>query len=41
MLLFALLNTKAEFEESLLRKKYPAYDKYALKTPRLFPRLGR
>ena len=41
MLLFALLNTKAEFEETLLRKKYPAYEKYALKTPRLFPRLGR
>ena len=41
MLLFALLNTKAEFEETLLRKKYPAYDEYALKTPRLFSRLGR
>jgi len=41
MLLFALLSTKAEFEESLLRKKYPAYDSYALKTPRFFPRLGR
>ena len=41
MLLFALLNTKAEFEESLLRKKYAGYDSYALKTPRLIPRLGR
>lgn len=41
MLLYALLNTKAEFEESLLREKYPQYKQYAEKTPRFFPRLGR
>jgi len=41
MLLYALLNTKAEFEESLLRQKYPQYKQYAEKTPRFFPRLGR
>ena len=41
MMLFALLNTKADFEESLLKEKYPQYAKYAEKTPRFFPRLGR
>lgn len=41
MLLYVLLSTKAEFEESLLREKYPEYKKYAEKTPRFFPRLGR
>lgn len=41
MLLYALLSTKADFEETLLREKYPEYKKYAEKTPRFFPRLGR
>jgi len=41
MLLYVLLSTKAEFEESMLREKYPQYAKYAEKTPRFFPRLGR
>lgn len=41
MLLYALLSTKADFEETLLRERYPEYKKYAEKTPRFFPRLGR
>lgn len=40
LMLYVLLNIKAQFEESLLQKKYPAYKAYALKTPRFFPRLG-
>ena len=39
MMLYFLLNIKAQFEEDLLRKKYPEYKAYALKTPRFFPRI--
>jgi len=41
MLLYALLSNKADFEESLLRERYPQYKQYAERTPRFFPRLGR
>lgn len=41
LMLFLNLKLKAEFEESLLTQKYPEYKKYAEKTPRFFPRLGR
>ena len=41
LMLYALLTIKADFEESMLREKYPEYKKYAEKTPRFFPRLGR
>ena len=41
MMLYALLTIKADFEESMLREKYPEYKKYAERTPRFFPRLGR
>lgn len=40
IMLYTLLSIKADFEESLLRQKYPDYKKYAEKTPRFFPRLG-
>lgn len=40
-LLYVLLNSKANWEEDLLKQKYPKYKNYALKTPRFFPRLGR
>ena len=39
LMLYLLLNIKAQFEESLLEKKYPDYKQYMLKTPRFFPRL--
>ena len=39
LMLYFLLNIKAQFEEDLLRKKYPEYTAYALKTPRFFPRI--
>jgi protein-S-isoprenylcysteine O-methyltransferase Ste14 len=39
LMLYFLLNIKAQFEEELLRKKYPDYKAYALKTPRFFPRV--
>ncbi len=39
LMLYFLLNIKAQFEEDLLRKKYPEYNAYALKTPRFFPRI--
>ena len=39
LMLYFLLNIKAQFEEDLLRKKYPEYKAYALKTPRFFPRI--
>ena len=39
LMLYFLLNIKAQFEEDLLRKKYPEYKAYALKTPRFFPRV--
>lgn len=41
MLLYVLLSNKADFEESLLRERYPQYKQYAEKTPRFFPRLDR
>jgi len=41
LMLFLLLRIKAQFEESLLRKAYPKYASYALKTPMFFPRLGK
>jgi len=41
MLLYALLNNKADFEETLLRERYPQYQKYSERTPRFFPRLSR
>jgi len=40
-LLYVLLTIKADFEEGLLMKKFPAYKQYAAKTPRFFPRLTR
>lgn len=40
-MLFTILIIKADFEESLLSQKYPEYKKYAQRTPRFFPRLGR
>lgn len=39
LMLYFLLNIKAQFEEDLLRQKYPEYKAYALKTPRFFPRI--
>ena len=41
MLLYVLLGNKADFEESMLRERYPQYKQYAERTPRFFPRLGR
>lgn len=41
VMLFTLLRIKAEFEESLLNKKYEGYKAYAQKTPRFFPRLTK
>jgi protein-S-isoprenylcysteine O-methyltransferase Ste14 len=41
LMLFLLLRIKAQFEEGLLRKAYPKYAAYALKTPMFFPRLGK
>lgn len=41
LMLYSLLNLKADFEETLLKEKYPEYEKYAEKTPRFIPRLGR
>jgi len=41
LMLFTILRIKADFEESLLSQKYPEYKKYAQRTPRFFPRLGR
>lgn len=39
--LFIVLNAKANFEEELLKSKYPEYKKYAVHTPRFIPRIGR
>jgi protein-S-isoprenylcysteine O-methyltransferase Ste14 len=41
VMLYLLLRVKSQFEESLLRKRYPDYDAYAARTPRFFPRLGK
>jgi protein-S-isoprenylcysteine O-methyltransferase Ste14 len=41
VMLYTLLRIKAEFEESLLSKKYRGYKAYAQRTPRFFPRLTR
>jgi protein-S-isoprenylcysteine O-methyltransferase Ste14 len=40
-MLYIQLQIKATFEESLLRKKYPAYASYASKTPMFIPRLSK
>lgn len=40
-MLYVLLRIKAQFEESLLTKRFPDYAAYAAKTPRFFPRLGK
>jgi protein-S-isoprenylcysteine O-methyltransferase Ste14 len=39
LMLWLVLKTKADFEETLLRERYPEYDEYARKTPQLIPRL--
>jgi|OM-RGC.v1.023677182 protein-S-isoprenylcysteine O-methyltransferase Ste14 len=41
MLMYVLFTNKAEFEETMLIARYPQYKKYAERTPRFFPRLGR
>lgn len=41
VLLYVLLNSKANWEEEMLKQQYPDYKNYILKTPRFFPRLGR
>lgn len=38
VMLFIQLHIKANFEEYLLKQKYPGYAAYAAKTPRFFPR---
>ncbi len=38
LMLYIQLHVKANFEEYLLRQKYPGYAAYAAKTPRFFPR---
>lgn len=38
--LFIVLNAKANYEEELLRAKYPEYKQYAIHTPRFIPRIG-
>lgn len=40
-MLYIQLQIKATFEESLLRKKFPAYAAYATKTPMFLPRLSK
>ena len=40
-MLYLLLRIKSDFEESMLRKKYPEYAEYAARTPRFFPRIGK
>lgn len=39
--LLALLAGKARWEEDMLRRRYPAYEDYARRTPRFLPRLRR
>lgn len=41
LMLYLLLNQKANFEEELLLKRYPDYPKYQRSTPRFFPRFNR
>lgn len=41
LMLYLLLNQKANFEEELLLKRYPEYAKYQRITPRFFPRFTR
>jgi protein-S-isoprenylcysteine O-methyltransferase Ste14 len=38
LMLYIQLHIKANFEEYLLKQKYPGYSAYAAKTPRFFPR---
>jgi protein-S-isoprenylcysteine O-methyltransferase Ste14 len=40
-MLYLLLRIKSDFEESMLRKKYPEYAAYAARTPKFFPRVGK
>jgi protein-S-isoprenylcysteine O-methyltransferase Ste14 len=40
-MLYLLLRIKSDFEETMLRKKYPEYSEYAARTPRFFPRIGK
>ena len=39
LMLWLVLKTKADFEESLLRQRFPEYEAYAQRTPQLIPRL--
>ncbi|QKJ25870.1 isoprenylcysteine carboxylmethyltransferase family protein [Aquiluna borgnonia] len=39
--LYLLLRIKAQFEEELLKKRYPDYEAYMARTPRFFPRLTK
>jgi protein-S-isoprenylcysteine O-methyltransferase Ste14 len=39
--LYLLLRIKAQFEEELLKKRYPDYETYMARTPRFFPRLTK
>lgn len=41
LMLYLLLNQKANFEEELLLQRYPDYAKYQRATPRFFPRFTR
>lgn len=38
LMLYIQLHIKVNFEEYLLKQKYPGYSAYAAKTPRFFPR---
>ncbi|MEY3028754.1 MAG: hypothetical protein RL198_151 [Actinomycetota bacterium] len=39
LMLWLVLKTKADFEESLLRQRFPDYAAYAQRTPQLIPRI--
>jgi protein-S-isoprenylcysteine O-methyltransferase Ste14 len=39
--LLGLLTRKAQWEEDMLRRRYPGYDDYARRTPRFVPHLRR
>lgn len=41
LLLFALLNYKARFEEQLLTRQYPEYENYMKRTGRFMPRIRK
>jgi len=40
LLLYVLFQFKARYEESLLKHKFPNYEKYLLETERFFPNFG-